>query len=759
VSDESIKRLVELSVNAAPAIAELKKLNDQTKAQTDAIDALQKQFSELGQKITEGLSLAGVYEGITRVIDHFHELVTSIAEMNDKAQQLSISTDALQELQYAASQTGMPVEKLQQGLATLAEKAAKMDNATDAASNILRSFGVNSADPTNVILNKLADGFAHATDGTTKTAFAMELLGAKVGPSWVKFLNQGADGIAYMSQEAHTLGVVLDQETVKSVAEFNDNLTRLGALSQASSAMILKGLVEPLVTLSTMLVENIKNLGTFMGIVQTLQDAIFGTDRERFAIKAANDMMAANDALKDYSELAAKAAKDDYWKASADNAKKTLDALNAQAASSKKVYDTLLATQKAATAAPARPEQTTTLDRNLLKTVTPTKQETDDWTKWTESLEKSGEQTALLPLKIAYLTDSLDQLQKAGKGASLAATTFQDALDKLRPDPVAIAIKKMVDEALKANLIPTSIEEVTAAMNELEAAGLQNSEGMKKLYAQYLSFKSAAGDAAATVDLELNKMRDDADKNAKIQEEVWKRITDGSLTAAEGIKILNNHMDDHLKEVDKVKEKEDEWAKGLVELAVHFSEDFANKLIDDMGSVRTSFSQMLADLLKQIAKFMISSEVKNLTEMLSKQADSSGGWSNLISSWLHGSAAGNAWSGPGVLAMARGGILGAPTFFNAGGGTLGVAGEAGPEAVVPLQRTASGDLGVAAAPVTVNVYNSAGADVTQKVRDNSDGSRAIDIYVERKVQEVMSNGSMDRTMRSSYGLTRQPSLG
>ena len=90
---------------------------------------------------------------------------------------------------------------------------------------------------------------------------------------------------------------------------------------------------------------------------------------------------------------------------------------------------------------------------------------------------------------------------------------------------------------------------------------------------------------------------------------------------------------------------------------------------------------------------------------------------------------------------------------------MGVAGEAGPEAVVPLQRTASGDLGVAAAPVTVNVYNSAGADVTQKVRDNSDGSRAIDIYVERKVQEVMSNGSMDRTMRSSYGLTRQPSLG
>ena len=49
----------------------------------------------------------------------------------------------------------------------------------------------------------------------------------------------------------------------------------------------------------------------------------------------------------------------------------------------------------------------------------------------------------------------------------------------------------------------------------------------------------------------------------------------------------------------------------------------------------------------------------------------------------------------GVVPFAGGGVVGSPTLFNAGGG-LGVMGEAGAEAILPLQRSADGRLGVAA---------------------------------------------------------------
>lgn len=56
----------------------------------------------------------------------------------------------------------------------------------------------------------------------------------------------------------------------------------------------------------------------------------------------------------------------------------------------------------------------------------------------------------------------------------------------------------------------------------------------------------------------------------------------------------------------------------------------------------------------------------------------------------------------GVKAFAKGGVLQAPTYFPTGGG-LAVAGEAGPEAIVPLSRGADGRLGLAGGGSSVNV--------------------------------------------------------
>ena len=88
-----------------------------------------------------------------------------------------------------------------------------------------------------------------------------------------------------------------------------------------------------------------------------------------------------------------------------------------------------------------------------------------------------------------------------------------------------------------------------------------------------------------------------------------------------------------------------------------------------------------------------------------------------------GSAYGNVFDRGRVTPFARGGIVTTPTIFPMANG-LGLMGEAGPEAVMPLRRLSSGRLGVEAAGGGGNmlvqiINNHSGARVSQ--REESDG--------------------------------------
>lgn len=58
----------------------------------------------------------------------------------------------------------------------------------------------------------------------------------------------------------------------------------------------------------------------------------------------------------------------------------------------------------------------------------------------------------------------------------------------------------------------------------------------------------------------------------------------------------------------------------------------------------------------------------------------------------------------GVRAFANGGVVGGPSLFSMGGGQLGLMGEAGPEAILPLARGSDGRLGVRSGGGGANVH-------------------------------------------------------
>lgn len=117
-----------------------------------------------------------------------------------------------------------------------------------------------------------------------------------------------------------------------------------------------------------------------------------------------------------------------------------------------------------------------------------------------------------------------------------------------------------------------------------------------------------------------------------------------------------------------------------------------------------SFNETLLTIGQSLARLAIQDSVKLMTQSLTHQL-----------AGLFANATGDATSGAAQISRhADGGVIASPTYF-AHGGAIGLMGERGAEAIMPLARGADGRLGVIAQsgnarPVAVTV-NIAAADV------------------------------------------------
>jgi len=87
-----------------------------------------------------------------------------------------------------------------------------------------------------------------------------------------------------------------------------------------------------------------------------------------------------------------------------------------------------------------------------------------------------------------------------------------------------------------------------------------------------------------------------------------------------------------------------------------------------------------------------------------------------------------------VKPFAAGGVIGAPTYFPMTGGGVGLAGEAGPEAIMPLTRGPDGKLGVASGG------GSAPQITVQIVTPDPSAFRRSEAYVTGQIARAVMRG-------------------
>jgi phage-related minor tail protein len=153
-----------------------------------------------------------------------------------------------------------------------------------------------------------------------------------------------------------------------------------------------------------------------------------------------------------------------------------------------------------------------------------------------------------------------------------------------------------------------------------------------------------------------------------------------------------------------------------------------SKVMTQAFSSSVISGQKFDDVLKSLALKMSDLAVKSALQPVTSAM--SGGIASLVSS-LFGTTGAAASST--VKAFASGGVIGTPSYFPMSGGGTGLAGEAGAEAIMPLQRAADGSLGVAAQGGGNTIH-------VQIATPDLDGFRRSESYVTGQIARAVSRG-------------------
>lgn len=168
--------------------------------------------------------------------------------MGETAEKLGIGVKALSELDYAAKITGVSAEGLETSIRVLSKTMAAAVSGNKGAADLFASVGVAVKDasgavrPASDVMGDLADVFAKMPDGAEKTALAMKFFG-KSGADMLLMLNGGSAQLRDMAAEAARFGVVLSDETVQAAGKFNETLDVLWARLDGVTTQLMAALV------------------------------------------------------------------------------------------------------------------------------------------------------------------------------------------------------------------------------------------------------------------------------------------------------------------------------------------------------------------------------------------------------------------------------------------------------------------------------------------------------------------------------------
>lgn len=179
----------------------------------------------------EGLAVADIVKNVAELEDKFGELAEQI---NRTSQMTGLTTDEVQQFNFAVTQTGGNSDSAASALLRLERNMSAAKDPTNAAALAFKAMGISATTaagqtrPVQDVLNDLANYFNKTADGANKTALALQV-GGRGFAQMIPLLDQGSAGLTKFNQELVETQSSMTGQQVESFEQYNQSLKLLGA--------------------------------------------------------------------------------------------------------------------------------------------------------------------------------------------------------------------------------------------------------------------------------------------------------------------------------------------------------------------------------------------------------------------------------------------------------------------------------------------------------------------------------------------------
>ena len=213
----------------------------ETKEAGEAAKASSADWSKLGDVVAGvGAAMAAVAAAAAAAIIEAGKALTDFAvqgaafadTITTMSSVTGMSTEKLQELQYAAELVDVSVDTITGSMKKNLSAMTKVRNGNEKTAEIYKRLGIAVLDANGNLRDdeevywELINALGQVEDETERDALAMELLG-KSASDLNPLIEAGADRMEELAKQAHDAGYVLSDEALDAFGEFDDELKKL----------------------------------------------------------------------------------------------------------------------------------------------------------------------------------------------------------------------------------------------------------------------------------------------------------------------------------------------------------------------------------------------------------------------------------------------------------------------------------------------------------------------------------------------------